>query len=138
LLYSHNGNYPTTLPNRIRLSNGMVRTDSSTFTVDEIADAGYVAADNPPDITYPEVLDWVDNAWLVRQPNQSEQDALWITIRAECLRLLAESDYKVLKAYEAGTPVPADWVSFRQELRDIYNNVDNLNPYFIIWPDQPA
>lgn len=40
--YSLNGAYPiTTLPYRIRLSDGSTRTDPSTFTDEEIADAGY-------------------------------------------------------------------------------------------------
>lgn len=137
MLYSLNGAYPTPLPNRIRLSNGNTRTKANTFTAEEIADAGYVEAPDPPSISYPEVLDWTGTAWVVRQPNQSEIDALWITIRAECVRLLSESDYKVIKAYEAQQPVPTEWVNYRQALRDIYNNVNNLDPYFIVWPDQP-
>ncbi len=137
MLYSHNGGYPALLPNRIRLANGLTRTDSNTFTSEEISEAGYVQVDNPPSITYPEVLDWINNAWVVRNPNQSEKDALWITIRNQCLRLLAESDFKVLKAYEAGIPVSTPWVDYRQSLRDIYNNVGDWDPYFIDWPEQP-
>lgn len=44
MLYSHKGNYPSELPNRIRLSNGKTRTDKNSFTDEEIADAGYVLA----------------------------------------------------------------------------------------------
>lgn len=40
--YSLQGSYPEPLPQRIRFSNGLTRTDSSTFTAEEIADAGYV------------------------------------------------------------------------------------------------
>lgn len=137
MLYSCNGAYPALLPNRIRLSNGMTRTDSSTFTEEELVDAGYFPAENPPAITYPEILDWINNTWVIRQPNQSEKDALWIRVRAECVRLLSESDYKVIKAYEAGIPVATAWINYRQALRDLYNNVNNLDPYFIVWPDQP-
>lgn len=137
MLYSLNGAYPTTLPHRIRLSDGRARTDVSTFTAEEIADAGYVQVEDPPSLTYPEVLDWDGSSWVVRQPNQSEKDTLWVGIRAECVRLLASSDYKVLKAYESGVPVPPAWVVYRQELRDLYNNVSNIDPYFVEWPSQP-
>lgn len=42
MLYSLNGAYPIeTLPHRIHLSDGSTRTDPSTFTDAEIADAGY-------------------------------------------------------------------------------------------------
>jgi len=44
MLYSHKGNYPSELPDRIRLSNGQTRTDKNSFTNEEIADAGYVLA----------------------------------------------------------------------------------------------
>ena len=32
MLYSYNGEYPTDIPERIRLSDGSTRTDSSTYT----------------------------------------------------------------------------------------------------------
>lgn len=137
LLYSLNGAYPAALPHRIRLSNGLTRTGTDSFTAEEIADAGYIQVEDPPSITYPEVLYWNGTSWGVRQPNQSEKDAVWVTIRAECLRLLAESDFKVLKAYEAGNPVPEAWVTYRQALRDLYNNVNDIDPYFVNWPSQP-
>ena len=36
MLYSKNGDYPTILPNRIRMSNGFTRTGRDTFTEEEI------------------------------------------------------------------------------------------------------
>lgn len=47
-LYSYQGNYPSELPFRIRLSDGMTRTDPSTFTIEEIADSGYINVDDAP------------------------------------------------------------------------------------------
>ena len=47
MLYSYNGEYPTDIPERIRLSDGSTRTDSSTYTEEEIADAGYVYVEAP-------------------------------------------------------------------------------------------
>ena len=49
-LYSYKTEYPTTkIPEMITLSDGSTRTDSSTFTSDELLDAGYVEVSNPPD-----------------------------------------------------------------------------------------
>ena len=37
------------LPERIRLSNGFTKTDSSTFTTDDLTDAGWIAVEDQPD-----------------------------------------------------------------------------------------
>lgn len=137
MLYSHNGNFPTVLPDRIRLSNGMTRTDSSTFTTEEITDAGYTEVSNPPSYDYPNVLEWVAGSWVVRAPNNSDIMNQWTLIQAEAVRLLSQTDYKVLKAVESGIPLSTPWIDYRQALRDIYNNVNNLDPFFINWPEQP-
>ncbi len=137
MLYSHKGNFPTALPERIRLSNGLTRTDSSTFTNEEIADAGYIEVSDPPNYDYPDVLEWVGNAWVVRAPNNSDIANQWTAIQAEAVRLLSQTDYKAIKAYESGIPLSTAWINYRQALRDIYNNVNNLDPFFIEWPEQP-
>jgi len=46
LLYTINKSYPRQLPHRIVLSDGRTRTDNTTFTDAEIADAGYTAVAN--------------------------------------------------------------------------------------------
>ena len=66
MLYSHKNQYPDKLPERIRLSNGSTRTDSSTFTTEELSDAGYVAVSTAP--TYnnrTHNLSWNGSDWSV-------------------------------------------------------------------------
>lgn len=65
MLYSLNGKYPTPIPEKIRLSDGSTRTDSSTFTAEEIAAAGYVAVDPKPNFTYPYYVTWSGTDWVV-------------------------------------------------------------------------
>lgn len=49
MMYSYKGKYPVSkMPHRITLSNGFTRTDSSTFTTDEIQDAGWTIVSDPP------------------------------------------------------------------------------------------
>jgi hypothetical protein len=63
-LYSHNGGTPAPLPPRIRLSDGRLRTDPSSFTEAEIADAGYVAAPDRPDVQpWQQTPTWDAQAW---------------------------------------------------------------------------
>jgi hypothetical protein len=134
MLYSKNGSYPTRLPHRIMLSDGTTRTDNTSFTEEEIADAGYVLVDNPPQADYPNKLDWDGSDWIIREPNPSETSQRWDYIRKECVRKLEETDYKVIKAVETGDLPPIEFVIYRQELRDLYNNVNNIDPWFVQFP----
>ena len=75
MLYSYNGAYPTVLPDRIRLSNGTTRTNKSTFTAEEIADAGYVLVpvrDLPYDVTRKKVA-WAGNNWTTEDITEDER-----------------------------------------------------------------
>jgi hypothetical protein len=74
MLYSLNGKFPSTIPFRITLSDGRTRTDSSTFTEEEIADAGYVLVDNPPQITENQICSWNSEllSWSVRDKTEEE------------------------------------------------------------------
>ena len=40
-LYSFKGQDPKEIPNRIRLSDGTTKTDRTTFTADDLTDAGF-------------------------------------------------------------------------------------------------
>ena len=64
-LYSLNGAYPTTLPHRIVLSDGRTRTDSSTFTNEELADAGYVSVPDKPTPGLYQEVEWDGSSWSV-------------------------------------------------------------------------
>jgi hypothetical protein len=139
-LYSHNGKYPSSLQHRITLSNGKTRTGVDTFTPEEIADAGYIEVDDAPAYEYPNKLDW-DSAgmqWIIRQPDAYETEQRWAFIRNECERRLFETDYKIIKAMEAGVSPDPVYVKYRQELRDLYNNVNDVDPWFVEWPSVVA
>lgn len=49
--------------------------------------------------------------------------------------LLQETDWVVAKSYERGEPVPSDWASYRQALRDITAQAGF--PYSVVWPTKP-
>lgn len=71
-LYTKNGSYPQPIPFRIILSDGRSRTDPSSFSEEEIADAGYVEISDPPSITDIQVLQWAGTDWLVRDKTEEE------------------------------------------------------------------
>ena len=134
MIYSKNGSYPQPLPHRIVLSDGRTRTDNTSFTEEEIADAGYVLVDSPPIVEYPQKLDWSGTEWIVRDPNAQETAVRWENIKAECLRQLEATDYKVIKAVEQNSAVDPEYITYRQQLRDLYNNVNNIDPWNVIFP----
>lgn len=135
--YSFQGRFPEKLPHRIKLSNGTTRTDSSTFTAEEIQDAGGIEVEDPPSVQHPNRLGWDSEnmKWLIKEPDVVAVGKQLRWIREECQRKLAETDYKVIKALEAGVPLDPIYVQYRQELRDLYNNVDTLeDPWNIVFP----
>ena len=63
----------------------------------------------------------------------------WKRIRAERTRLLAETDWVVIKARENGGQVPAAWKTYRVALRDIPSEQSDKTKYSeITWPTQPS
>lgn len=64
-LYSKNGLYPAPIPERIRLSDGRTRTDSTTFTTEELADAGYVPVSDKPSAGRYQKVEWNGSGWSV-------------------------------------------------------------------------
>lgn len=60
---------------------------------------------------------------------------LFEEFRQERNRRLAEVDWVTLKAYSTGTPVPEEWVTYMQTLRDLPSvTEDPTNP---VWPTPP-
>ena len=63
----------------------------------------------------------------------------WKRIRKERTRLLAETDWVVIKARENGGQVPAAWKTYRVALRDIPAEQSDKTKYSeITWPTQPS
>ena len=63
----------------------------------------------------------------------------WKQIRAERTRLLAETDWVVIKARENGGQVPAAWKTYRVALRDLPAEQSDATKYSeITWPTKPS
>jgi hypothetical protein len=77
MFYSYKNTTPiksTEIPERIRLSNRLTRTDKSTFTDEELLDAGYVIAPDRPSFNFQtEKLIWADNNWHIIPLTPEEQ-----------------------------------------------------------------
>ena len=128
-LYSFNNEEPTLLPHRIQLSDGTTRTDSSTFTEEQLTNAGFSGPYEKPD--YDENLQeiiWDKDtlSWdiLDKPPSSSfknDEELRWHIIRSTRDDLLFLSDWTQIP----GTDNPLseeqreEWAIYRQELRDL-------------------
>ena len=66
MLYSFRNQRPAPLPFRIRLSDGFTRNDPTSFTAEEIADAGYIGPYTEPAYNpATEQLLWVDGEYVI-------------------------------------------------------------------------
>ena len=99
---------------------------------------------------YPEIsYDWDNDTQTFiwrddNHPSIEEIDALVVQennarpakeARAKRDRLLAESDWVTIRATDTGTPVPTEWQTYRQALRDIPDQTGF--PEEIEWPQEP-
>ena len=115
-LYSYKGSYPYPLPKNMNAYN--------------IND--FVLAPEKPSILAGQVLEWIDNSWVVREANEAELAIKWQEVRTQRNILLAETDSKILKYLEVGQAVPENIVAYRQALRDLPQS--QTNPFSIVWP----
>ncbi len=67
-----------------------------------------------------------------------EFDTAMEDLRTKRNRLLAESDYIVTMNLEAGTEIPANWKTYRQNLRDITNEITTVEEAnAVVFPTKP-
>lgn len=146
-LYSNNGQTPDFLPNEIFLSTGLSRTDSTTFTDEELSDAGFTGPYVKPEYDpKTQVMHWSSEqlSYIVEdilQTNPLESDAIseqdaWILIRAERNHRLSFSDWMVLPDIPYSEEKKAAILKYRQDLRDLPLKIQNPKDE-VVWPKLP-
>ena len=143
-LYSYKTEYPSSeISERIRLSDGSTRTDSSTFTSDELVDAGYVEVSNPPDFNQEtHKLVWSGTEWQTISLTESEISARnakrWQEIRETRDAKIKEVEWRVMRNLSETrqgldtTDNITDLDTYIQALRDITSTT--TNPLEVVWP----
>ena len=58
----------------------------------------------------------------------------WTQIRSQRDSLLKDTDWLSIRAADTGTPMPTEWSTYRQALRDVTGQED---PFNIVWPTKP-
>lgn len=134
-LYSYQGQEPQELPGRIRLSNGKTRTDSSTFTAEEISNAGFTGPYEKPEFD-PEIETQEWNSELLNWVTTPIPDKVfWNRLRNQRNNKLFASDPTQLPDVPLTSSQKIDWQTYRQALRDLPENIED--PKNVIWPLQP-
>lgn len=134
-LYSYQGQEPQGLPGRIRLSNGRTRTDSSTFTEEEIASAGFTGPYERPEYNSEiETQEWNSESeqWIT---TSIPDEVFWERLRGQRNYRLTTSDWSQLGDAPLTSAKKTEWESYRQELRDLPANTED--PKEVTWPSQP-
>ena len=144
-LYSYKTEYPITkIPEMITLSDGSTRTDSSTFTSDELLDAGYVEVSNPPDYDQKtHKLVWTGTEWQIISLTESEIIALndreWQSIRKIREEKIKTVEWRIMRnlsetrqGITTTTDNIADLDAYVQALRDITTSI--TDPFEVVWP----
>jgi hypothetical protein len=134
-LYSYQGQEPQPLPFEIFLNDGRSRTNSSTFTEEEIIEAGFIGPyERPefnPDIETQqwdsELGDWVTTP--------IPDEVFWERLRGQRNYMLATSDWSQLTDAPLTSAEKSAWAAYRQELRDLPENTED--PKEVTWPLQP-
>lgn len=144
-LYSYRGAEPQVLPESIILSSRLTRTDSTTYTPEELADAGYVLVEQEkPYPTTFQKREWTGTSWVLvdMTPEEKEQTISnhWDTIRQIRDSLIKDNEWRITKYFSQirlGI-TPDDDITkidtYIQALRDITKQED---PYSITWPVNP-
>ena len=77
----------------------------------------------------------VDEAAIAAKVAQLELEKSWSDLREKRDRLIAETDWEIVKHKELGTDIPTALTTYRQDLRDLpANTSDPSNPS---WPVKP-
>lgn len=147
-LYSYRGETPKPLPNRIRLSNGLSKTDVTTFTLEELSNDGYEGPYNlppyDPDRYIPkwnsETKSWdMTNhpVWVGENYVPSIEEET-VYLREKRNHFLSMCDWTRLDDNQLSLDKKEEWAVYRQALRDIFQSDDfNGRESSITWPTKP-
>lgn len=141
-MYSHNNRYPeVNLPHSIRLANGMTKTDSSTFTQEEIEYAGYRYVGYPPhfDITRQRVT------WSIGENGVADWEVVdipieekWQEVRLMRNEAMAKFEWKIQR-YNRETLLSLPYTDsnitgMHQYMQDLADITTQPDPFAIQWP----
>jgi hypothetical protein len=158
-LYSYQGNYPEVLPHKIRLNDGTAPSDPSTYTEEQLAEAGYTGPYEIPEFNDDgsQKVIWDDEKlefYVQDNPvagSEMTAEEVWDGIRNVRNILLAESDWTVLSDAPLTSTQKQQALDYRQSLRDYPSTITDIlalkeeilaseepHPVFNVMPSAPS
>ena len=145
MLYSYMGRWPAVLPFRIIMPNGSTRTDPSSFTEEEILQAGYTRVGDMPATSGHEYVTWDGVNWVINTKTQEEIDQeqsqlvanQWHNVKKQRDEILRDFDWRYIRYHREVRlgRTPKDRIEdldlYTQQLADITTQED---PFSIVWP----
>lgn len=135
MIYSYKNQFPTELPNRIRLPDGSTRTPP--LSTEDLALAGYVEAPLPPVVNYPDKLLWRGDHWLIATLSEQEQKNEWQKIKDIINSKLFEIEKQlaVHARYQTlGVDSGIDTMKLDIYARQLVEVLQQTDPFNITWP----
>ena len=131
-----NTSFPRRIADDILASYGVFEVQVDTAPAVDEKNYRAVRADTP---TY------VNDAWRLEwsvvektaEEKQQYYDGAASRVRGKRDNLLSQSDWRVIKAQETGTPMSQAWVDYRQALRDITSHANFPWLDDADWPVKP-
>jgi len=119
------------------------------FGVDPILEGPQATTTPPYEVSVRQGIEEIDGQWFTKYVvgpifESEEQEAEYKkgidervakSIRDQRDKLLAETDWIVIKAKETNTDLSSEFIEYRQALRDI--TLQQGFPHNIIWPEKP-
>jgi hypothetical protein len=106
--------------------------DNGKYYLD-LASMQPVAFPDRPDLKH--TWNWSTKTWQDTRTEEQKYNQAAKAVKDKRTELLTDSDWVVIKALDQGTPIPQDWQTYRQALRDI--TLQPEFPYNVVWPVKP-
>jgi hypothetical protein len=141
-LYSFNGQEPKEIPDRIRFPGGSTKTDRTTFSEQDLINAGYIGPFDRPEydpqkqelVWDSETLSYKINDFPV-PPEPTQEDYLF-QLRVQRNGILSATDWAVMPDSPLSEEKKQEWVEYRQLLRDLPENTIDFSD--VTWPEEPT
>jgi len=115
-----------------------IGTNSTAYVRDNTivyysAEQAQVKSDKP---AYPCTWSNVTFNWVDSRSEEEKYNNASTRVQITRDQLLSGSDWIVIRAVDKGEPIPTDWQTYRQQLRDVTKQEGY--PFNVIWPTQPT
>jgi hypothetical protein len=124
MLISYKGAQPQELPKEFE-----------SYTVQQLTELGIKIVSELPVVSFNQRAVWNGNDWVVQLIPDPEVAIQRQWLKNEVVRLLKESDERIIELQEKSITIPKSISDYRDALREVPNT---SNPFDVVWPEHPV